>query len=115
MSKEPTIHKTPELEEKSFWDKVARAVGVAGREVREIALTLYYVLEDEDTPNWARATIIGALIYFISPIDAIPDAIPGVGYADDLAVMVSAIRAVAMYIKREHREKARNWVDRNLA
>ena len=63
MSKEPTIHKTPELEEKSFWDKVARAVGVAGREVLEIALTLYYVLEDEDTPNWARATIIGALIY----------------------------------------------------
>jgi uncharacterized membrane protein YkvA (DUF1232 family) len=32
--------------------------------------------------------LIAALLYFISPLDAVPDVIPGLGYADDLAVLV---------------------------
>ena len=48
----------------------------AGKEVIEKALILYYCLQDDDTPAWAKTTIIGALGYFISPIDAIPDLVP---------------------------------------
>ena len=46
---------------------------------------LYEMLCDERyTINWkTKALIISALLYFISPIDVIPDAIPVVGYADD--------------------------------
>ena len=108
------VHKAAELEEKSFWDKVVEAAGKAGREVIETALTLYYVLIDNDTPVWAKSTIIGALLYFISPIDAIPDVIPGVGFTDDLAVMVAALGAIAAHIKPEHKERAREWVENNL-
>lgn len=58
----------------------------AGREAIKLVLTLLYCLQDDDTPAWARAIIIGALLYFITPVDAVPDVMPG-GYADDLAVL----------------------------
>ena len=34
-----------------------------------------------------RAYIVGALGYFILPIDLVPDLIAGLGYTDDLAVI----------------------------
>ena len=108
------IIKGPEFEEASFWSKLTDAAGAAGREVIAIALTLYYALIDPDTPTWAQATIIGALVYFISPVDAIPDFIPGIGYVDDLAVMAAAIATLGTHIKVEHRQKASEWVERNL-
>ncbi len=115
MSENNTVHKGGELDEQSFWAKMADAIGQAGREVLETALRLYYALIDDDTPDWARGVIIGALIYFVSPVDAVPDVIPVVGYSDDLAVMVAAVAVVATHIKDEHRQKAHDWVERNLA
>lgn len=38
--------------------------------------------------------IIAALIYFFSPVDLIPDCIPGIGLLDDAAVIGIAIKAV---------------------
>jgi uncharacterized membrane protein YkvA (DUF1232 family) len=58
-----------------------------GRAVLERALTLYAILTDAETPLWARALVIAALGDFICPLDAIPDAFPMWGYADDAAVM----------------------------
>lgn len=92
--------------ERSFWWKLGKYALVAGRQVVEKALILYYCLRDPDTPLWAKGVIIGALGYFISPIDAIPDFIPVIGYSDDLAVLVAAIAMVAMHIKKAHREAA---------
>jgi uncharacterized membrane protein YkvA (DUF1232 family) len=42
-----------------------------------------------------KAIAAGALIYFISPIDLIPDHIPVVGYLDDLAVLSLAVNSLA--------------------
>ncbi len=50
---------------------------------------------------WARTTIYGALAYLISPIDAIPDFVPVVGFSDDLAAMAAAIAVVTAYITPE--------------
>lgn len=36
--------------------------------------------------------LVGALIYFVSPVDAIPDVIPGIGYMDDMMVLGLAVR-----------------------
>ncbi len=102
-----------EYSDDNFWDKVKAYAKAAGESVLELALKLYYSLQDDDTPNWAKATIIGALGYFISPIDAIPDITPGVGYLDDLGVLSASFAAVAAHIKDEHVEKAKqtlkNW------
>ena len=52
-----------------------------------------------------KATIAGALGYFIVPLDAIADITPAVGYADDLGVLALAIAAVAAYINDDVRRK----------
>ncbi len=37
------------------------------------------------------AAITGAIVYFVSPIDLIPDFIPGIGYLDDALVIKLAL------------------------
>ena len=75
-----------------FWGKVKAYAKVAGKGVLEPALKMYYSATDPDTPRWAKTTIYGALGYFISPIDAIPDLLPVLGYTDDLGVLVAAMK-----------------------
>ena len=93
--------------EESFWKKIQRAALKAGREVVEKALTLYFCLQDPDTPAKAKAVIASALGYLIFPMDAIPDVIFGLGFSDDLAVLVAALAMVATHIKPAHVNKAR--------
>ena len=90
-----------------FWDKVKKFAKSAGESVLEPALKLYYATQDPETPAWAKTTIYGALGYFISPIDAIPDLTPIVGYSDDLGVLVAATATVAAHIKKKHKEKSK--------
>jgi uncharacterized membrane protein YkvA (DUF1232 family) len=92
--------------ESAFWEKLAKYARTAGLQVTESALKLYYALLDGDTPAWAKAVIGATLVYFVVPVDLIPDFIPG-GYADDLGALMSAAAAVLKNIKPEHAEKAR--------
>jgi len=50
---------------------------------------------------------VGALAYFVLPFDAIPDMLPLVGFTDDAAVLLTALRMVAGHMRAEHREAAR--------
>lgn len=101
-----------------FWQKiksVAKVVGSAAknvvREVIKLALLLCYTLNDDDTPNWAKIVAFGALVYFINPLDAIPDTLPG-GLADDLGILSAVTTTVVVaYIKPEHRARAQAWID----
>ena len=56
----------------------------AGQSVIYASLLLFYVLQRPDVPKRVKIIVIGALAYFIAPIDAIPDFIAGIGYTDDL-------------------------------
>lgn len=98
--------------ERCFWDKLAKFGLTAGRELVVKVLTLYYAALDPDTPTWAKAIIVGALGYFIMPLDAIPDIIPIAGFSDDLASVAMAMGTVLPYIKTEHAEKARSLLGR---
>lgn len=93
--------------EEGFWTKVRNFAKVAGEGVLDPALKLYFAALDPATPIWAKTVIYTALGYFISPIDAIPDATPIVGYADDMGVLAAAVATVAAHIKEEHVKKAR--------
>ena len=97
--------------EQRFWDKLKGYARTAGREVVEKALLLYYAMQEEKAPAWAKATIAGALGYFIVPLDAIADLTPAVGYADDLGVLVLAIAAVATYINDDVKQKTAEKLD----
>ena len=102
-----------EYSDAGFWDKLVRHAVIAGQEVIEKALQLYYAAEDPNTPAWAKTVIYGALGYLIFPLDALPDVTPLVGYADDLGVLAAAIATVALYISDDVKSKAaqklRSW------
>jgi len=91
--------------ENGFWRKLKLYAKAAGREVVKKALLLYYAAQEENVPRWAKATIVGALGYFIVPLDAIADLTPGVGYADDLGVLALAVATVASCINDQVRAK----------
>lgn len=38
---------------------------------------------------------LGAILYFINPFDLIPDALPGIGYIDDIGVLTLAVQQIA--------------------
>ncbi len=46
------------------------------------------------------ASIIAAIVYFVSPIDLIPDFIPIVGYIDDVFIIGLVIRSVKADLDR---------------
>jgi uncharacterized membrane protein YkvA (DUF1232 family) len=92
-----------------FWPKikqVARRVPFA-----EDAVAGWYAANDPATPSWVRATLIGALAYFVMPFDAVPDVFALLGYADDAAVLLAAVKAVGSHITQGHRGRARRWLD----
>jgi uncharacterized membrane protein YkvA (DUF1232 family) len=91
--------------ERGFWSKLKHYAKAAGWEVVEKALLLFYAAQEEKAPKWAKATIAGALGYFIVPLDAIADITPAVGYADDLGVLALAVAAVATYINDDVRAR----------
>ena len=74
----------------------------------EDLLAAYYCAFDRHTPLSVKATLIGAIAYFVLPIDAIPDFIPVIGFTDDAAVLGAAIKMVSDHIKPEHRQAARD-------
>jgi uncharacterized membrane protein YkvA (DUF1232 family) len=102
-----------EFSEDGFWGKVVKYAKTAGQEVIEKALWLYYAAQNPQAPMWAKATIYGALGYFISPIDGISDITPVIGYSDDLGVLAAAVVAVTMYItdevKAQATQKLKDW------
>jgi len=94
--------------EPSFWEKIGKTAQNVGADVIYMALILFYALQSPSTPAWAKTVVLGALGYFIFPVDIIPDVMPGVGYTDDVAVLIFAVGAVALSINEEIRQQARN-------
>lgn len=47
----------------------------------------------KQVPVAALVGIVVALVYFLTPIDLIPDTIPGIGQLDDAAVILFAVKA----------------------
>ena len=105
--------KEKEYSEGSLWDKIAKYSKAAGCSVVYAALLLFYAAQDEKIPRKTKMIIYGALGYFISPLDLIPDITPFVGYADDMAGLLLALGVVSMYItddvKKQAKSKLSDW------
>lgn len=95
---------------KGFWPKMRASVGYIP--FAEDALAAYYCAFDRETPFVARATLWGALAYFVMPLDAVPDYLPVIGFADDAAALAAAMQLIASHMKPEHREAAKRALDR---
>src|SRR5437870_4006906 len=88
-----------------FWRKLRRVAGKLP--FAEDLVAAYYCAFDYGTPMQVKAALLGALAYFVLPFDVVPDVLPLVGYTDDAAVLVTALRLVASHITPAHREAAR--------
>lgn len=53
-----------------------------------------------EVPWKSMVLVIAALLYFVNPLDMIPDAILGIGYLDDATVMAWVIRSVKRDLER---------------
>lgn len=100
--------------EKGLWDKIAKFASKAGRELVVNVLKLYYAMALGKATPAQVAAIIGALGYFISPVDAVPDMLPG-GYVDDAGVIGLAVSTLACCSDPEvvsaAKAKASEWFD----
>jgi uncharacterized membrane protein YkvA (DUF1232 family) len=95
-----------------FWPKARRfAVRLP---FAEDLLAAYYCALDRNTPLQVKGTLLGALAYFVMPFDFAPDLLPLFGFADDAAVIATALRMVAAHLRPEHREAARQALARGL-
>ena len=92
---------------KGFWAKVKKYA--AKVPFAKEAVSIYYCAMDPSTPAAAKVTGIGALAYWILPIDVIPDFVPVAGFVDDASAVLIAYRAISGYITSEHREKAEQF------
>jgi uncharacterized membrane protein YkvA (DUF1232 family) len=91
-----------------FWQKARQTLGKVP--FSEDAAAAFYCATDSATPLPIRATLMGALAYFILPIDVIPDILLGLGYTDDAAIMIAAYTAAKVHITEAHRARARQWL-----
>ena len=81
------------------YDKAGHHKG-ALRRVWDDLITFLRMLRAWATGNYkllpwkSLSLIIGAVIYFLSPIDAIPDFIPGIGFLDDAFIIGWVMRMI---------------------
>lgn len=78
----------------------------------EDLLAAYYCAFDRQTPRHVQFSLLAALAYFVLPFDFVPDLLPVLGFTDDAAVLVTALRLVAANIRPDHREAARQALAR---
>ncbi len=76
-----------------------RLVPLAGDALSNVPVLVSMVRSyaNKEYPNIPLGTmiaIVSALIYFLSPIDLIPDGIPVAGYVDDAAVVFACLNMV---------------------
>ena len=95
---------------RAFWPKLAG--NLARLPFAEDVVAAYYCAVDLATPLRAKGILMAALAYFILPLDAVPDFILGLGFTDDLDVLMAAFGVIRAHLTDQHRERAREALDR---
>jgi len=93
--------------EKSLMTKISRFAKKAGLNTTYYVLLLYNMLVSSAISLREKAVVVGALGYFISPLDVIPDLILGTGFLDDASVLVLALGSVVNSITPSIKESAK--------
>ena len=68
------------------------------KEVQNYIQAFYKLLIDPKAQGIHKAIAVIALLYMISPFDLISDVIPGVGYLDDVAVILTAVSLIGKIV-----------------
>ena len=96
-------------DEKKMWHKIKDFFFEAGINLVIKVLQLWYVLQKPEVPIHVKVAIMGAIAYFVMPVDFILDVLPS-GYQDDLLAVTLTLLAAEEYIDDEVRRRAREKV-----
>lgn len=107
----PAVQRVNEVRvRKGFWPKLGR---VASRiPFADQVVAVYYAARDPETPMAAKGVMLGALAYFVMPVDAIPDVLAGIGFTDDAAVIAAVIATLGANVRKRHRDAAEKALQR---
>lgn len=76
--------------EEGLWETVERS----GKKITFLKdiVALYNYMTDGNVSWYRKTIVVSALLYFITPVDAIPDLMPLFGYLDDLGVITATLK-----------------------
>jgi uncharacterized membrane protein YkvA (DUF1232 family) len=87
---EAKVQKNIDYVDENLWGKLEKS-GKRISFAKDI-LALYRYMKDPFVRWYRKAIVVAALIYFIVPIDTIPDITPLFGYLDDLGVITALLK-----------------------
>ena len=87
---EKEVRERIEYVDENLWGKLEKS-GKRISFAKDI-LALYSYMKDPFVKWYRKAIVVAALIYFIVPIDTIPDITPLFGYLDDLGVIAALLK-----------------------
>ena len=93
--------------ESELWQKIGKYGKSIGATVLYPVFLLFNLLKSGDINMKEKAMIIGTLGYFILPLDLLPDAIAGMGFADDVAALTATVTALASCITEDIQKEAK--------
>lgn len=78
---------------------------------RRDLLMLFTALFNRETPRAIRMMIIAAFLYLISPVDFLPDIIPGLGLVDDALLVPGLLYMATQLLPPQVREASEKRAD----
>jgi uncharacterized membrane protein YkvA (DUF1232 family) len=70
------------------------------RALPDIARLIARLVADPSLPRTAKIALAAAAVYFLSPIDLVPDLLPFVGYLDDLLLAAVLVDGILNFVDR---------------
>ena len=95
---------------KSFWHKLMQTFAYIPFASHLVAA--WYCAFDTGTPLRVKGILLAALAYFILPLDIVPDLVLGLGFTDDMTVLITALGLIKNHMRPEHYERAEETVER---
>jgi uncharacterized membrane protein YkvA (DUF1232 family) len=87
-------------------ERKARARGAAAELLERVRLLWRMINDDSyELSAHVRAWLIVSLLYFVAPLDCLPDPVPFIGYVDDLAVIAWSMHEVSHEVDHYMRVK----------
>ncbi len=96
--------------EANFWQKVKSLPAESYCALLQTALTLYALLISGELTKTQSIAIIVVLGYFISPVDALPDVLPLLGYSDDVSLLMATLQQFQSEVTPAMRAKVVQWL-----
>lgn len=89
---EEELNKGIKKVDEGLWHKIEK-VGSKISFIKDVK-ALYRYMKDPQVQWYRKTIVVAALLYFILPIDSIPDISPLIGYLDDLGVIMAVIKSM---------------------